>query len=285
MSKDVETDKLSLFIAALEKKGANIQNGVFAKVDFLKLYENGQVNNCNGNNASNPYFSCALPKAPGQLVPDFLEVPNPNDSEPLHISIHFQSSQAIVLVGTTPPEVKYFSHVPFLVTSSRRQNLPITHDDPRLERQPIRNRPLEVLQETRRILFGGLGDPLNNLKINTPGTPHGDPFEQPYILIYASDQEVLDEVTAAAKQAGYLETCINTLVISSELATLGVDYESDTFGFAHRVSNNPTDPQKLKQYMEKPPVQVFRVNMAKEPHSPLPTPFLSPSSLSEKSEK
>ncbi len=277
MSKDVKTGNFLQFRAVLEQKGATIQDGAFARIDFLKLYEDGQVINCNGNNANNPYFACALPKSPEQLVPDFLEVPNPNphDPEPLHVSIHFQASQAIVLVGTTPPEVKYFSYVPFLVTSSRLQSLPITRDDPRLERQPIRNKPVELLQETRRILFGGLGDPLNLLKFKTQPAPDA-PFEQPYVLIYAADHHVMDEVKVAARQAGYPEACINEIVISPELATLGVSLESDTFSFAHRISNNPTHPHKLKKYMEHPPVDVFRVTMPQEPHAPLPTPFLSP---------
>lgn len=275
------SSNLSRFLDALREGGANIQEGVFALVDFFKLYADGKVKSCNGNNANNPYFSCALPKAPGQPpdVPDYIEVPYPKNMEPLHISIHFQSSEAIVLVGITPPEVKYFSHVPFQTTVSHASRHSVACDDTQLEGKPIRNKPVAVCDDSRCILFAGLGDPLNNLKINTPGTPQGtpgNPFEQLFVLIYASDQGVLDEVVAAALMAGYPKTCINVIGISSDFVTFGVNHDSDTFSFSHRISNNPVDAAKLKAYLDNPPVKVFRVTTDKKPRAPLPAPYLSP---------
>ncbi|HAN92167.1 MAG TPA: hypothetical protein DCQ33_08825 [Nitrospira sp.] len=273
----------TVFLDALRKEGAHIQEGLFAQMDVFALVQQKELKTCNGNNANNPYFACALPKAPGQppTVPDSVSVPNPKHPlNRLHVSIHLNPADAIVLVGLTPPEVKYFSHIPFLNTSRVHPTAAkLTERD--LQGRLIRNKPIECVPEPglRRILFAGLGDPLNNMKISTPGTPHGAsgcPFEQLFMLIYASDEGVLNEVKVAARQAGYPDTCINAIVIPSDVVHLGVDAKSDELCLVQRVSNNPTDQKKFSEYLSSPPVDVFRITSARPPRAPLATPFLTP---------
>jgi len=238
--------RLQRFVDALRRHG-NVQEGLFTTVDIFQLCMDGELLNCNGNNV-NPYYTIAMPPAPGQPadVLDYVELPDPSGedeglktpSTKYHCNFHLQASEAVVIVGHTPPPMKYFSYALFLGTS-RREPPPSSMNDADLQGQPIRNVPSRLVTPTRQqVLFGGVGDPLNNLKIHTEESPEGGrtPFLQRFMIILASDNGVYEQVRQAALAAGYPDGCINQLVVPTEVIKLGIDGDSDTISFLHRLA-------------------------------------------------
>ena len=280
-----EFGTLQRFVDALGRHG-NVQEGLFAEADLIQLCMDGELLNCNANNI-NPYCTIALPPAPGQPadVLDYVELPDPGGedkdsntpSTKCHAAFHLQASEAVVIVGRTPPPMKYFSYT-LMVGTSRLEPPPSSMNDADLEGQQVRNVPGRLVTPTRQqVLFGGLGDPLNNLKIHTEESPEGGPtpFLQHFMIIVASDNAVYEQVRQAALAAGYPDGCINQLVVPSEVVRLGIDGDSDTITFAHRLAL-PEDPKVLNEYLQNPPVKVFRVTLDLEPTQPLAIPYLTP---------
>ncbi len=273
---------------SLEEVGFQVQKGAFTSVDFFKLYQEKLVRSCNGNNADNPYFACAMPLSPGQTCPDYLDIDKDQDPK-LYLSFRLRPNEAIVLVGKTPPEVKYFSYFAFLSTRS-----------PDYARNPWLNPPIPIeLMKTkpvvtpqvipdlddrsiarREMIFAGLGDTLNRLSLSTPGTPGataGNPFEQPVVLIFTASQEINEMASEAALAAGYPASAINTGIIPIDFVKLGVDEGDDTFSIGHRISKNPTDQAAFEEYIKKPGLSVFRITGPLNPAAKyFPVPKLTP---------
>jgi len=256
-----------------------MQYGYMARVSFQDLYAEGKISNCNGNNDS-PYFACALPKSPLQpaSVLDFIHVPAlmPGQSEQLHTCIHLDTSEAIILVGKTPPKVDYFSFTVFNVTA-HADAPPSILTDSALNGELLRNKPVEVIMEPgqRRMLFCGMGDPLNLLKIKTiPDESSEAPFDCEFALVYTSNECVFEEVKQGLKSAGIPEEKINLLVVPQDIVNVGVARESNSFSFALRISNNTS--QELVDYLACPPIQVMRYCSANKNNQPLPIPVLTP---------
>jgi hypothetical protein len=271
---------------SLEQAGFQVQKGDFAPVDFFKLYQEKLVRSCNGNNADNPYFACAMPLSPGQTCPDYLEIEN---DPPRYLSFRLRPNEAIVLVGKTPPEVKYFSYFAFLSTRSPdyvghpQLNSPIPIElmktKPVVKPQFIPDKDDPSIAR-REMIFAGLGDTLNRLSLSTPGTPGasaGNPFEQPVVLIFTASREVNEMARASALAAGYPDSAINTGIIPVDFVKLGVDEGDDTFSIGHRISRNPTDEAAFEQYIKNPGLSVFRITGPLNPAARyFPVPKLTP---------
>jgi hypothetical protein len=268
----------------LIQSGLQVQKGQFTPVDFFKLYQEKKVRSCNGNNADNPYFACAMEPSPGQTCQDYIEM-SPNH----HLSFRLRPNEAIVLVAITPPEVKFFSYFAFLSTRS-----PDYIRDPRLK-SPIRIKPMKTKPvvspavipdpddhsiDRREMIFAGLGDTLNRLSLSTPGTPGGapgNPFQQPVVIIFTASQEMSEMISQAALEAGYPASAINIGVIPIDFVKLGVDEADDTFSIGHRISKNPTNQQAFDYYIQNPGVSVFRVTGPLNPAAKyFPVPKLTP---------
>lgn len=269
---------------SLEQAGFQVQTGIFTPVDFFKLYQEKIVNSCNGNNADNPYFACAMPLSPGQTCPDYLEI-----SPGHYLSFRLRPNEAIVLVGKTPPEVKYFSYFAFLSTRS-----PDYARNPRLN-PPILIRPMKTMPVVtpavipdaddhsiarREMIFAGLGDTLNRLSLSTPGTPDataGNPFGQPVVLIFTASQEINEMAREAALAAGYPDSAVNTGIIPIDFVKLGVAEGDDSFSIGHRISKNPTNQAAFEEYIKDPGMSVFRVTGPLNPAAKyFPVPKLTP---------
>jgi hypothetical protein len=269
---------------SLEQAGFQVQTGLLTRVDFFKLYQEKKVRSCNGNNADNPYFACAMPLSPGQTCRDYIEI-----SPDHYLSFRLRPNEAIVLVGKTPPEVKYFSYFAFLSTRSpdyaRNPRL-----NPPIQIEPMKTKPVvtpavipdrdDQSIDRREMIFAGLGDTLNRLSLSTPGTPGttaGNPFEQPVVLIFTASQEINDMAREAALAAGYPTSAINTGIIPIDFVKLGVDEGDDTFSIGHRISKNPTDKVAFEQYINNPGLSVFRITGPLNPAAKyFPVPKLTP---------
>jgi hypothetical protein len=159
-----------------------------------------------------------------------------------NVSVYFKlrPDEAIIFVGKTPPECRYFCYDGCLM--------------------------FRTLGNESRWIWNDLGDTLNHLVIKTEGTPDGlpgDPFNQTTIVVSTADKDIDRRIRTAAQSAGYSNDIINTQVIPSSILNMGLDNDSDTFSFYIRPALFQ-DKQAGKAYIDNTPAVIFRVT-PKEP--------------------
>lgn len=267
------------FLKNLEAEGLLYNKGEFSKVDPFDMCNKYLMTSCFGNNNNNPYLSCAMATAPGQTAKDYTPIEKDSDK---CLSFHMGFNEAIVIIGETPPEVTYFSYGAYLNLRyvKKQESAPLD-----IKITPIRNKPIKSINDNHEIVYGCLGEPLNLLKINTPGTKEGTldckcPFNQPFLIIFTSNDDLRKQIYDAAVKANISQDSINTIVIPQDIVNLGIDDTCDTFSILNRISNcenpNDTNPDiKLKAYIKKPPVNAYRITANYEEGSPIPIPDLS----------
>lgn len=234
-----DTGNVDTFVNNLKSDNFTVQEGEFSLVDAIDLFDRGIIINCNGNNAGNPYFSYKLPPAPGQTLPNIIE----------NLVYPLRADEALVFVGKTPPEMKYFSYRSFMV-----------------------NRYFDDAGSYKKI-YASMGDNINYLTINTEGT-EGAPYNQRAIIITTSDRGIDARVKNAAKTAGYPETIMNTDVIPSALVNMGLSPGADYFSFLARTAEF-IDEEACQEYQKNPGVRVFRITPNTQTAlDPFPTPEL-----------
>ncbi|MDQ1256049.1 MAG: hypothetical protein QG656_645 [Candidatus Hydrogenedentes bacterium] len=118
-------------------------------------------------------------------------------------SFQLRPDEAIVFMGKTPPEARYFSFTPFL------------------------NLRYYPEQKKAKILMANLGDSLNHLIIKTSGAADDHPFAADTVVIVTADKAADTKVRKALEEAGFSSCIINTLVIPSDTVQLGVLPQSD----------------------------------------------------------
>ena len=238
LAENVKTGDVNAFQKALEKDGFTVQEGRLANFDFMKLYNNGILPSAYGNNPATKYLVHLVPPASGHEVSGvILNIINALGLPTKNLTPFFslRPDEAIVFVGRTPPECRYFSF------------------DPNLMDRTFGN-------ETQWI-FASLADTLNNLDINTEGTPNGlpgNPYNQTTIVINTADKGIDQRIRAAALSAEYSRDIINTQVIPSAMLKMGVENNSDTFAVFIRPSLY-ADQKAGDAYIANKPGKVFRI--------------------------
>ncbi len=240
--------------AALEAKGFIVQKGKFKVVDLFAMYDAGIVPSCFGNNPAAPYLLPLVPLAPGQ-TPATLPIKDPiTDSQlvpedaGLYMEYFLQPSEAIILLGKTPPAVKYFGLRSYLV------------------------RRYSAADDAYKYIFASLGDTANNFTTATADSD--DPYRQPAMFISTADQETDKRIRSAASMAGISPEIINTDVLPAPLIKLGATGTPDSFLLLQRAALFASEKQK-EDYYSNPEVTVFRVT-PKNPanREPFPVPEL-----------
>lgn len=239
---------------ALEAKGFIVQKGKFKVVDLFALYDAGIVPSCFGNNPASPYLLPLVPLAPGQ-TPATLPISNPiTDSQlvpedaGLYMEYFLQPGEAIVLLGKTPPEVKYFGLRSYLV----RRYFPANN--------------------AYKYIFASLGDTANNFTTATADS--SDPYRQPAMFISTADADTDQRIRSAAGMAGISPEIINTDVMPNPLIKLGTTGTPDSFLLLQRAALFASDQQK-NAYYNNPEVTVFRVTPRNFANTrPFPVPEL-----------
>ena len=228
---------VNAFQQALEKDGFTVQRGALGFFDLIKLYDLGVLPNALGNNPSTRYLSYFVPPAPGQKVPKELT----KIAATLGINLHatpfwnLGPDEAVVFVGRTPPECRYFS----------------------LDLQLVER----TYGNEARWIFSNIGDTVNNLVINTEGTPNGaagNPFNQTTVIVATADRGIDQRIRAAALSAGYSDNLFNTQVLPSSMLNMGVENNSDKFLIGLRPAFYK-DKQAGDNYLNNTPAIVFRV--------------------------
>lgn len=236
-AENVDIGDVEAFQQALEQDGFTVQQGAIGFFDLIKLYDLGVLPNALGNNPSTKYLSFFVPPASGQKVPEQIA----KIAETLGIDLNAAGfwnlgpDEAVVFVGRTPPECRYFSF------------------------------DLQLVERTygneARWIWANLGDTVNNLVINTEGSPSGaagNPFNQTTVIVATADKGIDQRIQAAALSAGYPDNIFNTMVFPSAMLNMGVENNSDKFFIGLRPAFY-TDKQAGDNYLNNTPAIVFRV--------------------------
>lgn len=229
---DVEAFKL-----ALEQDGFSVQQGGLGNFDFMKLYDSGVLPSAYGNNPATQYLVYLVPPASGQEVTGKISEITKELGVTAKVTPFWsiRPDEAVIFVGKTPPECRYFSFDQFL-----------------MER---------TYENETRWIFAPFCDTVNNLVIKTEGTLEGspgNPYNQTTILVSTADRGINQRIRAAAQSAGYSDGIINTLALPSGLLNLGLENNSDTFAVFFRPSLFE-DKQAGDDYIANKPATVFRI--------------------------
>jgi len=232
-----ETYDTEAFRQALEQDGFTVQEGELGFFDLIKLYDEGVLPSAYGNNPTTKYVTYFVPPAPGYKVNErFSEISRAlgksGNTTPFW---DLRPDEAVVFVGRTPPECRYFSYDHYLLSRTYGN-------------------------ETRWI-FANLGDTVNNMVINTEGTQNGssgNPFNQTTIVVATADKGIDQRIRAAALSAGYPNGIFNTQVFPTSMLNMGLENDSDTFMMLIRPAL-VTDKQTGDNYVNNTPATVFRI--------------------------
>jgi hypothetical protein len=215
----------------LENNGFIVQEGKFGYIDIIGLYEAGLAPNCYGNNPSTPYMGYFLPPPPGETAIS----ENPKDADTLDnktlVDYRLRPDEALLFIGRTPPECKYFSFVPYVYD------------------RYIPN------EGQRRRVFASLGDPLNFMTIKTSGN---STFNASTFIITAADKGINDRIKAAGIAAGYPETIMNSAVIPPQLVKMGLEQDADKLLMLIRLAFFK-DKMAGQDYLNGTAARVFRI--------------------------
>jgi hypothetical protein len=237
LAQNVEIGDAGAFKQALEQDGFTVQEGQIGYLDIIKLYDTGVLPSAYGNNPSTKYLTYFVPPAPGGTVPELFSRITKALGMRQDISAFWNlgPDEAVVFVGRTPPECKYFSFDHYLLSRTYGN-------------------------ETRWI-FANLADTVNNLVINTEGTPNaaaGNPFNQTTVIVATADRGIDQRIQAAALSAGYSRELFNTQVFPSSMLNMGLENSSDKFIMLIRPALY-NDKQAGDDYLNNTPATVFRV--------------------------
>jgi hypothetical protein len=223
----------------LEQGGFSVHAGVVSTVDWAGMY-------CKGERADAGYVN----KAPYFMI----QVPQSSDpSAPVAEYFKLRPDEAIVLIGPTPPPVKYFGFNAFLGT---------------------RFYPDEPAGTQRRWLVATLGDAINNATIKTAGPT---PFGTLAVIIFTPDRGTDASIRTALRRTGYPAAVVNTMVLPSSMLKLGESDTADELTLKMRIGLVEGSPERLDAYVRDAgtAVKVLRVTpTATTAADPFPVPPL-----------
>lgn len=130
---------------------------------------------------------------------------------------------AVIFIGKTPPPVAYFSFTGFVFDRYQGEG------------------------KERKQIFSSIGDTINQSRVNTLDKKH--PFDKEVIIVMTADRVTNERVQNAAKQAGFPQSIMNTMVVPSSVVKLGKDEKADTLLFVERMYL-PANQDDLNNYMD-----------------------------------
>ncbi|WP_257675108.1 hypothetical protein [Clostridium felsineum] len=213
--------KVKDFINSLEHQGCIVQEGELRYIDILKYCSEGLVNSALGNNAGAPYALALVPPSPNQESDiEFITEGVPYKLRP---------DEAIVLIGKTPPKAYYYSFRSFLFFVKNKigkyysDNSTVGNDK----------------TGKYHMIFGSLGDTINNYTIKTENTPDrilGYPYDSSTIIITTADQYINHQIRKTLINSGFSSDIMNNDNIPKELVKMGLEKGKDTFAILMRAS-------------------------------------------------
>jgi hypothetical protein len=241
LAENVKTGDVKAFQKALEKDGFTVQQGKAAYLDVIKIYDLGILPSAYGNNPSTKYLSFFVPPAPGHKVPELFSKIAVALGMGTNVSAFWTlgPDEAVVFVGRTPPECRYFSYDNYLLS--------------------------RTYGKEARFLFANVADTVNNLVINTEGTPNGsagNPCNQTTVIVSTADKGIDQRIRTAALSTGFSADIFNTLVFPSAMLKMGIENSSDNFMMLIRPALYK-DSHAGDAYRNNTPATIFRITPKK----------------------
>ena len=244
-------EKAPRFLKEVEGAGFKWQEGKFSFYDLIKAACEKSIFTAMGNNPwPNAYFT--------------LQIPNPEDANyklPYSLMWQMRQDEAIVLIGQTPPNIRYFSFQSWVQLS------PPSVVDP------------DHVLANRSLIGSAFGDTVNNLTINTIGP---DPYNRPIVYIITANKQTEQRVRKVVLNAGFPQAIINVEHLSTAIAPLGIGPEGSILIMSMRNAV-PTDQTAFEEYVRlsidddplNGPFRVFRITPSQElAPDPYPVPKL-----------
>jgi hypothetical protein len=247
-------------LQVLNNDGFEALQGKFRIIDPVPMACAGNLPTTWFNNVQ-PYMTL--------VMPGVFDDPNPlirweKTKRALPVTYLLRQDEALLVVGSTPPPMAYFSFQTFLFA---RYNPATNNYDPATGGF---FRPYEVM-------FAYLGDTVNSSTVQTTGST---PYNRPMALISTGNRQTQERLRAALRSAGYSDAIINTETLPSSLLQFGYE-NADQLLFLWRSAIAVGGDAAMNEYQQKvadpnlSPLRVFRVRPKTEfPSDPLPAPVL-----------
>lgn len=202
------------------------EEGIFRFFDVETCF--AQAHPCFGNNPDTPY---GFPMFP------------PRRGETANFNFKLGKTEAVVMLGLTPPDARYFGLTSYVYSRQDRQ-------DP----------------DKRMVVFGSISDTINmdRIGVHSIGPGSDDPHNRITAFVFTPNTEVEDEMRALLTSAGLDPEAINVFpipTVSDEFPlVLGYGDDADDFTMLIRVGF-PTDQDELDAYIAAAPFAVWRVGV------------------------
>ncbi|HWR52210.1 MAG TPA: hypothetical protein VN428_13955 [Bryobacteraceae bacterium] len=242
----------------LNKEGFEALQGRFRILDPVTMACSGVIPTTWYNNVQ-PYMSVILPAK--------FDDPNPSirwekTKRALPVNYLLRQDEAILIVGSTPPPMAYYS---FQTLLFGRYN-PATYGWDPATGGFFRPYELPVAY---------VGDTVNSSTIRTTGST---PYNRPMALISTGNRRTQEHLRSALRAAGYADAAINTETLPPSLVRFGYE-NADQFLFTMRMALAAGGNQAIDEFEKSIEagnvMRIFRVRPTVEfPSDPLPAPVL-----------
>lgn len=211
---------------ALTNSGYTVQQGEISKLDPVDFCRARYTPNANGNNAAFPYMGIQLPPSPGKDTIYYIP-----------ITFTLKEEEAVVMVGQTPPECKYFSYRSYLM-----------------------NRYFEFPPQTTRTKINASLGNTQSLYSMRKDLPVDSIFNRKYALIMAADSLIAMEIKnmILAATSAITEKDIYFDIVPHEIIKFGNTPKGDWLNMVHRVVLFD-DADEENSYLYNPPLEIMRV--------------------------
>lgn len=226
--------------------GFTVQTGAVIRADDRDCCAAGA--NCWFSNPLAPYLAYALPPAPGQVVPDI----GPLSAQGFAPNYHLRIDEAVVLLGVTPPDVRYLGATSYVGYRFSGDAFSI----PRGSTGPSLNNAAMAAAMGPTMGLGTAG-PL------PPGTP--------YAVVTTLDGDVEDDVVDALVSSGVHPSAVFVDRIPPDLVLAGMTEGSDTFSHVIRAAGFADDDAGAA-WLADPGGTLLRLTPAAERPSTAPHP-------------
>lgn len=219
--------KTQALVRSLARQGFEVMRGslqLYTEADCPASFE--EMETCYGNNPAAPYVVVSVPAWPKEAVD-----PATDTAFGSHIRApyHLDSREAIVVLGTLPPDAAYFGLQSYLVTrqgpfdkKGELYNYLISQNDPAFFEKFFTRVPQDP---TRMILFASVGNSINNVVIEQQSEAA---FNEERAFVITPDQFMNAAVREALNEVSVVDQDTFTEPIPAGLK-LGLNRPSDDF--------------------------------------------------------
>jgi len=210
----------------LTASGYSVQQGEITKENPIAFCQAGYTSDANGNNADYPYYGIQLPPTDG--VDSLFIVPS---------TYNLKEDEAMVFIGQTPPECKYFSYRSYLY--NRLYNFPYS--------------------TSRTKINASMGDTKSLYRMRED-LPLDSMFNRKIALIMTADSLIAMDIKSIilAATPEIAEADIHFDILPHDIFRFGIQPQSDWCNFLCRAVLF-SDTAAQNQYMNNIPVEIMRV--------------------------